>query len=175
MLYLIFNEGYTTTSGPALHRIDLTTEAIRLTRILNRMVPDDGESAGLLALQLLTEARHAARTCPDGILVPLAEQDRSLWDRELIAEGIALIEQSLARAPIGPYQVQAAIAAVHTEAASPEDTDWPQVLGLYQLLHNLWPNPIVTLNHAIALAMVHGPQAGLDLTMKRPRRPSGGS
>ncbi|MEQ4724269.1 DUF6596 domain-containing protein [Nonomuraea sp. B19D2] len=163
VLYLIFNEGYTATSGANLQRVDLTAEAIRLTRTLHRMRPDDGESAGLLALQLLTEARHAARTGPDGMLVPLGEQDRGRWNRELIAEGIALIERTLARAPVGPYQVQAAIAAVHTEAATPDDTDWPQILGLYQLLQDLWPNPIVTLNHAIALAMVHGPQAGLDL------------
>lgn len=163
VLYLIFNEGYTATSGPDLQRVDLTAEAIRLTRALHRARPDDGETAGLLALQLLTEARHGARTGPEGILVPLADQDRTQWNQELIAEGIALLQHTLTHAPIGPYQVQAAIAAVHTEARTAEDTDWPQILQLYRLLRRLWPNPVVTLNHAIALAMVHGPKAGLDM------------
>ena len=132
VLYLIFNEGYTTTSGPDLLRPDLTGEAIRLTRAVHALLPDDGEVAGLLALMLLTEARRAARTRPDGALVPLAEQDRGLWNADAIAEGIALITHTLATAPIGPYQVQAAIAAVHSEAAHAEDTDWPQVLALYE-------------------------------------------
>jgi RNA polymerase sigma factor (sigma-70 family) len=163
VLYLIFNEGYTATSGPDLQRSDLTREAIRLTREVRRLLPDDGEVAGLLALMLLTDARRAARTRPDGALVPLAKQDRSLWDRSLIDEGGELIAETLARAPIGPYQVQAAIAAIHDEAPRAQDTDWPQILALYDVLERLSPNPMVTLNRAVAVAMVHGPQAGLDL------------
>jgi len=163
VLYLIFNEGYTTTSGPLLHRSELTGEAIRLIRAVHRMLPDDGEVAGLLALMLLTDARRPARTRPDGALVPLAEQDRSRWDRASIREGVALITDTLARAPIGPYQLQAAIAAVHDEAPRAEDTDWRQILALYELLERVAPNPMVTLNHAVARAMVHGPQAGLEL------------
>jgi RNA polymerase sigma factor (sigma-70 family) len=163
VLYLIFNEGYTTTAGPHLHRAELTGEAIRLTRAVHRLLPADGEVAGLLALMLLTDARRPARTRPDGALVPLAEQDRDRWDRASIQEGVALITDTLRRAPVGPYQLQAAIAAVHAEAARAEDTDWPQVLALYQLLERLAPNPMVTLNHAVALAMVRGPQAGLEL------------
>jgi RNA polymerase sigma factor (sigma-70 family) len=165
VLYLIFNEGYTATSGPDLQRSDLTAEAIRLARMAHRLLPDDGEVTGLLALMLLTDARRPARTGPDGDLVPLAEQDRSLWNAEAIAEGVALVTHTLATAPIGPYQVQAAIAAVHDEAARADDTDWPQVLELYRLLERLSPdgNPVVTLNHAVALAMVEGPRAGLDL------------
>jgi RNA polymerase sigma factor (sigma-70 family) len=163
VLYLVFNEGYTASSGPALSRPELTGEAIRLTRDLHRVLPDDGEVAGLLALMLLTEARRPARTGPDGILVPLTEQDRSRWDRELIREGVALTERTLARATIGPYQLQAAIAAVHGEATGPHDTDWPQIVGLYRLLEQMWPNPMVTLNHAAAVAMAQGPAAGLDL------------
>ncbi|MCW6009046.1 sigma-70 family RNA polymerase sigma factor [Micromonospora sp. CPCC 205371] len=163
VLYLIFNEGYTATSGPELHRGELTRESIRLTRGLHRALPDDGEVAGLLALMLLTEARRPARTRADGSLVPLAEQDRSLWSRPDIEEGVALITDTLARAPIGPYQIQAAIAAVHDEAPGADDTDWPQILGLYSVLERVAPGPMVTLNHAIALAMVKGPRAGLDL------------
>ncbi len=163
VLYLIFNEGYTATSGPQLHRSELTGEAIRLTRAVHRLVPDDGEVTGLLALMLLTEARRPARTGPDGELVPLAEQDRSRWDRAAIEEGVALIGAVLPRASIGPYQVQAAIAAVHAEAAGAEDTDWPQILGLYELLARLAPSPMVTLNRAVAVAMVHGPRAGLHV------------
>jgi RNA polymerase sigma factor (sigma-70 family) len=163
VLYLIFNEGYTATSGPDLHRGELTGEAIRLARSLRRLLPDDGEVAGLLALMVLTEARRPARTGPDGGLVPLAEQDRSLWDHQAIAEGVAIVSDVLPRAHLGPYQVQAAIAAVHDEAPRAADTDWPQILGLYQVLSRLEPNPMVTLNHAVALAMVRGPQAGLDL------------
>jgi RNA polymerase sigma factor (sigma-70 family) len=163
VLYLIFNEGYAASSGPDLQRADLTTEAIRLARELRRLLPDDGEVAGLLALLLLTDARRPARTRPDGSLVPLAEQDRSRWDAAAIAEGVALVTGTLARAPIGPYQLQAAIAAVHDEAARAEDTDWPQILVLYELLEQVAPGPVVTLNHAVAMAMVRGPRAGLEL------------
>jgi predicted RNA polymerase sigma factor len=163
VLYLIFNEGYTATSGPDLQRVELTAEAIRLTRAVQRLLPDDGEVAGLLALMLLTDARRPARTRSDGTLVPLAEQDRGLWIRSSIAEGVALLTPALARTPVGPYQVQAAIAAVHAEAERAQDTDWPQILALYELLERIAPNPMVTLNRAVAVAMVHGPQAGLDL------------
>jgi RNA polymerase sigma factor (sigma-70 family) len=163
VLYLIFNEGYAASSGPDLQRAELTTEAIRLARELHRLLPDDGEVAGLLALMLLTDARRPARTLPDGSLVPLAEQDRSRWDAAAIAEGVALVTATLARAPVGPYQLQAAIAAVHDEAARAADTDWPQILVLYELLERLAPSPVVTLNHAVALAMVRGPLAGLEL------------
>ena len=161
VLYLIFNEGYTASSGSALLRVELTTEAIRLTRQLRGRLPGDGEVAGLLALMLLTDARRPARTRPDGALVPLAEQDRRQWDAWAIAEGVTLITETLASAPIGPYQLQAAIAAVHDEAARAEDTDWRQILGLYELLHIIAPGPMVTLNRIVAVAMVHGPQAGL--------------
>jgi RNA polymerase sigma factor (sigma-70 family) len=163
VLYLIFNEGYTATSGPHLERSELTGEAIRLTRAVHRLLPEDGEVAGLLALMVLTDARRPARTRPDGALVPLTEQDRSRWNQDLIREGVALVTDALARAPIGPYQLQAAIAAVHAEAARAEDTDWPQILALYDLLERISPNPMVTLNHTVAVAMVRGPQAGLDL------------
>ena len=163
VLYLVFNEGYSATSGPELQRGELTREAIRLTRELRRLVPDDGEVAGLLALMLITDGRRSARARPDGTLVPLAEQDRRRWNRRPIDEGIALIGDTLARCPIGPYQLQAAIAAVHAQAPTAEETDWPQILALYRLLERLSPNPVVTLNHAVALAMVRGPGAGLDL------------
>src|SRR6266498_3531274 len=150
------------SSGPALHRVELTSEAIRLTRQLHDRLPDDGEVAGLLALMLLTDVRRPARTRPDGALVPLAEQDRGRWDARAIAEGTGLITQTLASAPIGPYQLQAAIAAVHDEAGRFEDTDWPQILGLYDLLATIAPGPMVTLNRIVAVAMVHGPRAGLE-------------
>jgi RNA polymerase sigma factor (sigma-70 family) len=162
VLYLIFNEGYTATSGSDLQRPDLTREAIRLTRQVRGLLPEDGEVAGLLALMLLTDARRAARTRPDGGLVPLAEQDRSQWDAQAIAEGVALITETLASAPIGPYQLQAAIAAVHDEAGRAEDTDWLQILGLYDLLQAIDPGPMVTLNRIVAVARVHGPRAGLE-------------
>jgi RNA polymerase sigma factor (sigma-70 family) len=163
VLYLIFNEGYTTSSGPALHRSDLSSEAIRLTRAVHVLLPDDSEVAGLLSLMQLTDARRAARTGPVGELIPLDEQDRRLWDQGAIAEGVALITATLSRGAIGAYQLQAAIAAVHDEAARAEDTDWPQILALYGLLRRMSDNPMVTLSHAIATAMVHGPAAGLEL------------
>jgi predicted RNA polymerase sigma factor len=163
VLYLIFNEGYTATSGPDLQRAELTSEAIRLGRDLHRLLPDDGEVAGLLALMLLTDARRPARTGPDGNLIPLAEQDRRLWDADSIRAGIALITDTLSRARLGPYQLQAAIAAVHDEAARAEDTDWRQIAALYELLVGVAPNPMVTLNQAVVVAMVDGPRAGLDL------------
>ncbi|MEU8798855.1 DUF6596 domain-containing protein [Spirillospora sp. NPDC048819] len=163
VLYLIFNEGYTASSGPDLQRADLTAEAIRLTRALHRLLPDDGEVTGLLALMLLTDARRPARSGPDGLLIPLTEQDRALWNRDAIREGTGLVTEALTWSPPGPYQLQAAIAAVHAEAPRPEDTDWPQVLALYRLLAHVSPNPMVTLNEAVALAMVDGPSAGLDL------------
>jgi predicted RNA polymerase sigma factor len=163
VLYLIFNEGYTTSAGPELQRLELSREAIRLTRAVYHLLPDDAEVAGLLALMLLTDARRAARTGPDGELIPLTRQDRTLWDRGEIAEGIALLTATLPKGAVGPYQLQAAIAAVHDEAERAEDTDWPQILALYDLLKRMSPNPMVRLNHAIAAAMVHGPSAGLEL------------
>lgn len=162
VLYLIFNEGSTASSGSALHRVELSGEAIRLTRQLHELLPDDGEVAGLLALMLLTDARRPARTGPDGALVPLAEQDRRAWDTTAIAEGLGLVGRALANAPIGPYQLQAAIAAVHDEAARFEDTDWRQIVGLYGLLQTIAPGPMVTLNRIVAGAMVHGPGAALE-------------
>jgi RNA polymerase sigma factor (sigma-70 family) len=161
ILYLIFNEGYTASAGPQLHRVELSAEAIRLTRQLHRQLPDDGEVAGLLALMLLTDARRPARSTADGALVPLAEQDRSRWDRAAIAEGTALITRSLQSAPIGPYQLQAAIAAVHDEAERAADTDWPQILQLYGMLEVFAPGPMVTLNRIVALAEVDGPAVAL--------------
>jgi RNA polymerase sigma factor (sigma-70 family) len=161
VLYLVFNEGYTTSSGPSLHRADLTSEAIRLTRMLLQRMPDEGEVVGLLALMLLTDARRAARTNADGSLVPLDEQRRDLWHAGQIEEGLALLTRSLGTTPIGPYQLQAAIAAVHDEAPSAGETDWPQILALYDVLERVLPGPVVTLNRAVAVAMVHGPRAGL--------------
>jgi RNA polymerase sigma factor (sigma-70 family) len=163
VLYLIFNEGYSSSSGPALHRADLSNEAIRLTRMLRTALPHDGEVAGLLALMLLTDARRPARTGADGELIPLDQQDRSLWDQGQIAEGIALISDTLSKGSIGSYQLQAAIAAVHDEATRAQDTDWPQIFALYGLLKRMSDNPMVALNHAIAAAMVQGPLAGLEL------------
>jgi predicted RNA polymerase sigma factor len=161
VLYLIFNEGYTASSGAELYRVELTAEAIRLVRQLHQQLPEDGEVIGLLALMLLTDARRPARTRRDGALVPLAEQDRTRWDSGLIAEGLGLIAGSMATAPIGPYQLQAAIAAVHDEATRAEETDWRQILGLYDLLASIAPGPMVTLSRIVALAMVRGAPAGL--------------
>jgi RNA polymerase sigma factor (sigma-70 family) len=163
VLYLMFSEGYTSSAGPQLQRADLSSEAIRLARKLHGFLPEDAEVAGLLALMLLTDARRAARTGPEGELIPLDEQDRALWEQPLIAEGVALVSQALALGSIGSYQLQAAIAAVHDEASSAQATDWPQILALYGLLRRISDNPMVALNHAVAAAMVQGPRAGLDL------------
>lgn len=163
VLYLIFNEGYTSSIGSQLQRLDLAREAIRLTRCVKALLPDYAEVAGLLALMLLTDARRAARTGPDEELIPLTKQDRSLWDRSEVTEGIALLTAALGKGSAGPYQLQAAVAAVHDEALRTEDTDWPQILALYDLLKRMSANPMVSLNHAIAAAMVHGPSKGLEL------------
>jgi len=163
VLYLIFNEGYASSTGRELHRTELSEEAIRLTRMAHQLVPDDGEVAGLLALMLLIDARRPARTNADGELMPLAEQDRTLWDRALIAEGIALLNRAVGAGAVGEYQLQAAIAAIHDRAPRAGDTDWPQILALYGLLEQMTGNPIVTLNRAVAAAMAHGPSAGLAL------------
>ena len=163
VLYLIFNEGYAASAGSRLWRADLSQEAMRLSRIVHNLQPDDPEIAGLLALMLLTDARRAARTTAEGELVPLGEQDRSLWDKQQIAEGVALLSSALPKGAVGPYQLQAAIAAVHDEAPRAESTDWPQILALYELLKRMSDNPMVALNHAIAAAMVHGPAKGLEL------------
>jgi len=163
VLYLIFNEGYTVSSGGDLHRADLANEAIRLTRMVHAQLPEDGEVTGLLALMLLTHARREARTTAAGDLVPLDEQDRTAWDRGMIDEGVELVKASLAGPALGPYLLQAAIAATHADAATAGETDWPQVHALYLILERIAPNPMVTLNRAIALAETKGPQAGLAL------------
>jgi RNA polymerase sigma factor (sigma-70 family) len=163
VLYLIFNEGYASSTGRELHRTELSEEAIRLTRMVHQLLPDDGEVAGLLALMLLIDARRPARTNANGELIPLAEQDRTLWDRALIAEGIALLNRAVGAGAVGEYQLQAAIAAIHDRAPRAGDTDWPQILALYGLLEQMTGNPIVTLNRAVAAAMAHGPSAGLAL------------
>ncbi|WP_367128142.1 RNA polymerase sigma factor [Saccharothrix sp. HUAS TT1] len=161
VLYLVFTEGHTASSGADLHRVDLSGEAVRLARELHARRPGDGESAGLLALMLLTDARRPARTRADGSLVPLDEQDRTRWDAAMIAEGTRLVHDALTTTPVGPYQLQAAIAALHAEARHADDTDWKQVLGLYDLLHSVAPGPMVALNRIVAAAMVHGPTAAL--------------
>jgi predicted RNA polymerase sigma factor len=163
VLYLIFNEGYASSTGRELHRTELSEEAIRLTRMMHKMLPDDGEVAGLLALMLLIDARRPARTNADGELIPLAEQDRTLWDRARIAEGTALLNRAMGMGAVGEYQLQAAIAAIHDRAPRAGDTDWPQILALYGLLEQMTGNPIVTLNRAVAAAMADGPSAGLAL------------
>ena len=163
VLYLVFNEGYTASAGDAVTVPELSGEAIRLTRWLHRLLPGEPEVTGLLALMLLTDARRPARTLADGSLVPLADQDRGRWDHAMIAEGTALITGTLTAGQVGPYQLQAAIAAVHDEAATMEDTDWAQILALYDLLELASPNPFTSLNRAVAIGMVRGPRAGLDL------------
>lgn len=163
VLYLIFNEGYASSTGGELHRAELSDEAIRLTRIVRRLLPDDAEVTGLLALMLLIDARRPARSDEAGELIPLAEQDRTRWDQALIAEGVALLNSTLGQGKVGEYQLQAAIAAVHDRARHAADTDWPQILALYGLLERMTNNPVVTLNRAVAAAMAHGPSAGLEL------------
>ncbi|MFD5464496.1 RNA polymerase sigma factor [Kitasatospora sp. NPDC127059] len=175
VLYLIFNEGYTASSGSELHRADLAREAIRLARMVHTQLPEDDEVTGLLALMLLTHARRAARTTAAGDLVPLAEQDRTAWERPLLDEGTALARTALAGPRLGPYQLQAAIAATHADAATAEETDWAQVHALYLILERIAPNPVVTLNRAVALAELEGPRAGLALlaALDQDRRMSG--
>jgi predicted RNA polymerase sigma factor len=163
VLYLIFNEGYTASAGSSLHRTDLSTEAIRLARLAHQILPNHGEAAGLLALMLLTDARRGARTNHDGWLVPLDQQRRELWDADSISEGLALLDRTLGSTTIGPYQIQAAIAALHDEAPTAEQTDWAQILALYEVLDTVAPGPLVTLSRAVALAHVHGPTAALAL------------
>ena len=163
VVYLIFNEGYASTTGPSLQRVELSAEGIRLARMLHRLLPDDSEVTGLLALMLLTDARRPARTGPLGELVPMAEQDRSLWIAALIQEGVGLITAARPRGPVGPYQLQAAIAAVHDESPSAEETDWAQILALYEVLLQLTDNPMVALNHVVAVGMARGPDEGLEL------------
>ena len=163
VLYLIFNEGYTSSDGPGVQRLDLSREALRLARSLHALIPDDPEVTGLLALMLLTDARRPARMGPDGELIPLTRQDRTLWDQTQIVEGTALLNSAISKGSIGLYQIQAAIAALHDKASRAEDTDWPQILALYELMRRVSDNPMVALNHAIAAAMVHGPSKGLDL------------
>jgi RNA polymerase sigma factor (sigma-70 family) len=163
VLYLIFNEGYATSSGETHLRVDLSSEAIRLARAAHELLPDHGEVSGLLALMLLTDARRAARSGPHGEIIPLDEQDRSLWNKEAIAEGVQLVTEAMTRGAVGSYLLQAAIAAVHDEAARVEDTDWPQIVALYSVLMRLSDNPMIALNHAVAVAMVDGPEQGLLL------------
>jgi predicted RNA polymerase sigma factor len=175
VLYLVFSEGYASSTGASLQRSDLAEEAIRLARVLHRALPTDGEVAGLLALMLLTDARRAARTGPQGEIIPLDEQDRTRWDAAAIAEGAALVTEAISRGAVGPYQLQAAIAALHDEARRVEDTDWPQILALYELLERMANNPMVSLNRIIALAMVQGPAVGLErlAALERDQRLSG--
>ena len=163
VLYLIFNEGYASTSGSSLYRGDLAAEAIRLARMVHGLLPDESEATGLLALMLLIDARRLARTGSEGELIPMAEQDRTLWNAHLIAEGVALISDALPQGPVGPYQIQAAIAAIHDEAPTADETDWPQIVALYELLLQVADNPVVTLNHAVAVSLARGPEEGIEL------------
>ncbi len=163
VLYLIFNEGYASSTGPELTRVELSGEAIRLARLVRERLPTEPEAAGLLALMLLTDARRSARTGSAGELIPLSEQDRRLWNRALIEEGVALLSETLPKGGVGPYQLQAAIAAVHDEAETWEQTDWPQIVALYSLLVRIGDNPMVRLNYAVARAMVDGPSTGLNM------------
>ena len=163
VLYLVFSEGYATSGGATVHRVELADEAIRLTRMLSTEVPDDPEVRGLLALMILTDARRVARTGPDGELIALEEQDRTRWSRAAVAEGTALIERALAQGAVGPYQLQAAIAALHDAAPTAADTDWPQIAALYGLLVRTTGNPMAKLSHIVAVSMVEGPSAGLAL------------
>jgi predicted RNA polymerase sigma factor len=171
VLYLIFNEGYATSAGPTHQRVDLSSEAIRLARAAHELLPDSGEVGGLLALMLLTDARRAARTGQNGEIIPLDEQDRSLWDKEAIAEGMGLVTEAMTGGTVGSYLLQAAIAAVHDEAGRAEDTDWPQIVALYSVLTRMSDNPMVALNHAVAVAMARGPAEGLALLEKLDRDP----
>jgi len=171
VLYLIFNEGYSASAGAVHQRVDLSSEAIRLARAAHDLLPDSGEVSGLLSLMLLTDARRAARTGPNGEIVPLDEQDRSLWNKEAIAEGAQLVTDAMTRGAVGSYLLQAAIAAVHDEAARAEDTDWPQIVALYSVLLRMSDNPMVALNHAVAVAMASGPAAGLALLERLDRDP----
>jgi RNA polymerase sigma factor (sigma-70 family) len=171
VLYLIFNEGYATSSGEAHQRVDLSNEAIRLARAAHDLLPDNGEVSGLLALMLLTDARRAARAGPNGEIMPLDEQDRSLWNNEAITEGVQLVTDAMTRGSVGSYLLQAAIAAVHDEATRTEDTDWPQIVALYTVLMRMADNPMVALNHAVAVAMARGPADGLALLEKLDRDP----
>ena len=171
VLYLIFNEGYATSSGEAHQRVDLSSEAIRLARAAHELLPDNGEVSGLLALMLLTDARRAARSGPNGEIIPLDEQDRSLWNKEAIAEGVRLVTEEMTRGSVGSYLLQAAIAAVHDEATRVEDTDWPQIVALYTVLMRMADNPMVALNHAVAVAMAREPADGLTLLEKLDRDP----
>jgi RNA polymerase sigma factor (sigma-70 family) len=166
VLYLIFNEGYATSAGPTLQRVDLSSEAIRLARAAHELLPDSAEASGLLALMLLTDARRSARTGPNGEIVPLDEQDRSLWNKEAIAEGVRLVTEAMTSGAVGSYLLQAAIAALHDEAARVEDTDWPQIVALYSVLMRMSDNPMIALNHAVAIAMARGPAEGLALLEK---------
>jgi len=171
VLYLIFNEGYAASSGPAHQRVDLSTEAIRLARAAHDLLPDSGEVSGLLALMILTDARRPARLGANGEIVPLDEQDRALWNKEAIAEGVQLVTEAMTRGSVGSYLLQAAIAAVHDEAAHAEDTDWPQIVALYSVLKRMSDNPMIALNHAVAVAMAQGPSRGLALLAKLDRDP----